>query len=72
MVIDWDYMPIIRCVLDEKHADFQWGFDESVREARHKYKKAHWFEVPDTREGWAQAVEKIETMAFEKKFKNEL
>lgn len=72
MAVNWDYMPIIRCVLDEKHADFQWGIDESVREARHKYKKAHWFEVPDTREGWAQAVEKIEIMAFEKKYKEEL
>jgi len=72
MVVNWDYMPIVRCVLDEKHADFQWGIDESVREARHKYKAAHWFEVPDTREGWAQAVEKIETMAFDKKYKEEL
>ncbi len=45
------------------------GDDESVREARHKYKKAHWFEVPDTREGWAQAVEKIEVMAYEKNLK---
>lgn len=72
MVVDWDYMPIIRCVLDEQHADFQWGMDESVRDARHKYKSAHWFEVPDTREGWAQAVEKIELMAFEKKYKEEV
>ncbi len=72
MAVNWDYMPIIRCVLDDKHGDFQWGIDESVREARHKYKKAHWFEVPDTREGWAQAVEKIEIMAFEKKYKEEL
>jgi adenosylcobalamin-dependent ribonucleoside-triphosphate reductase len=72
MVVNWDNMPIIRCVLDEKHADFQWGIDESVRDARHKYKQAHWFEVPDTREGWAQAVEKIELMAFEKKYKEEL
>lgn len=72
MVVDWDYMPIIRCVLDEAHADFQWGMDESVRDARHKYKAAHWFEVPDTREGWAQAVEKIELMAFEKKYKEDV
>jgi len=72
MVTNWDYMPIVRCVLDEKHADFQWGIDESVREARHKYLSAHWFEVPDTREGWAQAVEKIEIMAFDKKYKEEL
>ena len=72
MVVDWDYMPIVRCVLDEKHKDFLWGDDESVREARHKYKKAHWFIIPDTREGWAQGVEKIETMTYEKKYRDEL
>ncbi len=72
MVVDWDYMPIIHCVLDENHADFIWGEDESMREARKKYKDVHWFEVPDTREGWAQVVEKIETMAFEKKYKDDV
>jgi adenosylcobalamin-dependent ribonucleoside-triphosphate reductase len=72
MVVDWDNMPIIRCVLDEKHTDFIWGEDESVREAKHKYDQAHWFEVPDTREGWAQAVEKLELMAFQKKYKDDL
>lgn len=72
MVTDWDKMPIIRCVLDEKHPDFIWGEDESVRDAKHKYDKAFWFDVPDTREGWAQAVEKIETMAYEKKYKDNL
>ena len=72
MVVDWDYMPIVRCVLDESHPDFIWGEDESVRDARHKYGKVHWFEVPDTREGWAQAIEKIEIMAFEKKYKDNL
>lgn len=71
MIVDWDNMPIIRCVLDESHPDFIWGEDESVKEARHKYDKVHWFEVPDTREGWAQIVEKIELMAFEKKYANE-
>lgn len=72
MVVDWDHMPIIRCVLDENHPDFIWGEDESVRDAKHKYGKVFWFEVPDTREGWAQAVEQIETMAFEKKYKDNL
>ena len=63
-VVDWDYMPIVRCVLDESHADFEWGMDESVKDARHKYDKVYWFEVPDSREGWAQAIEKMETMAL--------
>lgn len=72
MVVDWDYMPIVRCVLDDSHGDFVWGEHESVRDAKHKYQKNYWFEVPDTREGWAQAVEKVETMAFERKYKNDI
>lgn len=72
MVVDWDNMPIVHCVLDTKHKDFMWGDDESVEEAKRKYKKAIWFEVPDTREGWAQAVEKIETMAYERKNRDDI
>jgi ribonucleoside-triphosphate reductase (formate) len=74
-VVNWDNMPSVRCVISETHPDFVWGFDESVRDAEHKYGKGdniHWFKVPDSREGWAQAVEMMETMAFEKKFKDEL
>jgi len=70
-VVDWDYMPTLRCVLDEKHPDFEWGEDESVKDARHKYGKVYWYEVPDTREGWAQAVEKLEVMAYERKYKDD-
>lgn len=72
MIVNWDNMPIIHCVLDDHHADFIWGEDESVRDAQHKYAKSYWFKVPDTREGWAEAVEKIETMAFEKKYKDDI
>lgn len=71
MVVNWDNMPIVRCVMDESHKDFVWGDIESVRDAKHKYAKAYWYEVPDTREGWAQAIEKIETMAYEKKYKDD-
>lgn len=70
-VVNWDNMPIVHCVIDQTHADFQWGIDESVKDARHKYKDAVWYEVPDSREGWASAIEKLETMAFEKKYKND-
>jgi ribonucleoside-triphosphate reductase (formate) len=73
-VVNWDNMPSVRCVMAEEHPDFVWGFDESVREAKHKYGNGdsiHWFEVPDSREGWAQAIEMMEVMAFEKKFKDE-
>ncbi len=78
-VVDWDNMPNVRCVISDEHTDFVWGFDESVRDARHKYGDrereedgVHWFEVPDTREGWAQAVEMVEVMAYEKKFKDDI
>lgn len=75
-VVNWDNMPNVRCVIAEEHPDFSWGVDESVRDAEHKYGRGkdgiHWFEVPDSREGWAQAIEKVETMAFEKKYKDDL
>jgi adenosylcobalamin-dependent ribonucleoside-triphosphate reductase len=76
-VVNWDNMPNVRCVIDESHPDFVWGFDESVRDAKHKYgdcdnDDVHWFEVPDSREGWAQAIEMMEVMAFERKHKDEM
>ena len=74
-VVNWDNMPNVRCVIDDSHADFVWGFDESVRDAKHKYGESdsvHWFEVPDSREGWSQALELMETMTFEKKFKDDI
>lgn len=74
-VVNWDNMPNVRCVIDDSHPDFVWGFDESVRDAKHKYgneDNTHWFEVPDSREGWSQAVEMLEVMAFEKKYKDDL
>ncbi len=72
-VVDWDNMPNVRCVIDDTHADFVWGFDESVRDAKHKYGESEnvtWFEVPDSREGWSEAIEMMEMMAFEKKHKD--
>lgn len=76
-IVDWDFMPNVRCVIDDSHADFVWGFDESVRDAKHKYGDCetdgvHWFDVPDSREGWAQAIEMIEIMAYEKKYKDDI
>lgn len=74
-IVNWDNMPNVRCVIAEDHADFTWGEDESVKDAKHKYGEdsgIHWFEVPDSREGWAQAVEMVEIMAYEKKYKDDL
>lgn len=75
MVVNWDDCPNVRCVLDEGHADFDFAADESLNDAKHKYgsgERVHWFEVPDSREGWAMAIEKMETMAFQKAFRDDL
>lgn len=75
MVVNWDNCPTVRCVLDESHPDFDYSAHESVRDARHKYgsgESVHWFEVPDSREGWGQAIEMMETMAFQKAFRDDL
>jgi adenosylcobalamin-dependent ribonucleoside-triphosphate reductase len=75
MLVDWNYMPNVRCVLDESHADFNFQEHESVRDARHKYGRGQdviWFEVEDSREGWAKALEKLETMTYQKAFKDSI
>lgn len=65
MLIDWSLAPSVRCVLSETHKDYEWGVDESVRDAkRKKYKDVIWYDVPDTREGWAKALEQWETLAY--------
>jgi adenosylcobalamin-dependent ribonucleoside-triphosphate reductase len=69
MLVNWDYAPTVRCVLDSSHPDFDWANHESRRDAEHKFGKGQnvvWFEVPDSREGWAKALEVLEVMAFEK------
>ena len=69
MVVDWSKMPIVVPVCDHAHKDVQSGEINALTkaEADHMYKfaKRTYFEVPDTREGWAKAVEKLEVMAFE-------
>lgn len=69
MLVDWDNAPTLRCVLSDSHPDFDYSAHESVRQAKHKYgtgRDVMWFEVPDSREGWARAVEIWESAAFEK------
>jgi len=67
MLTNWDYMPNVLCVLGNDHKDFDYSLHQTPRDARHKYgDNAIWFKVPDSREGWAQAVEKLETLTFEK------
>lgn len=70
ILVDWNNAPNLRVVLSNKHPDFDWSAHEDVRDAEHKYgrdsKSVMWYKVPDTREGWAQAVEVWENAAFEK------
>lgn len=72
MVVDWSRMPIVVPVVDHAHADVLSGEINSLTraEAEHTYKFANRtvFEVPDTREGWAEAVECLEVMAFEGRY----
>ena len=75
MLVDWDHAPTVRCVLDEMHPDFDYSAHESVRDAKHKYgtgRDVMWYAVPDTREGWAKALEILEVAAFEKIHKDKL
>ena len=69
MLVNWDHAPNLRCVLDSSHSDFDYSAHESVRDARHKYGEGPhvmWYEVPDSREGWAKALEIWENSAWEK------
>jgi adenosylcobalamin-dependent ribonucleoside-triphosphate reductase len=75
MLVNWDYAPDLRVVIDENHQDYDYSAHESVRDAQHKYgsgKDVMWFEVPDSREGWAKALEVWEHAAFEKIHKDKL
>ena len=75
MLVDWDHMPTVRVVLDDSHPDFDYSQHTSVRDARHLYgsgSKVEWLEVADSREGWAEAVEKLEIMTYQKVFRDHL
>lgn len=65
---DLSKMPIVAPVIDMGHKDVQSGEIVAMtrRDAEHLYagRKIVHFEVPDSREGWAKVLEKIEYMAF--------
>lgn len=65
---DLSKMPIVVPVIDMSHKDVQSGEIVAMtrRDAEHLYagRKIVHFEVPDSREGWAKVLEKIEYMAF--------
>jgi hypothetical protein len=61
-------LPITVCVIDMFHKDCQSGEINALdlRNAKHLYagREIEVFEVPDSREGWAKALEKMELAAF--------
>ncbi len=75
MLVNWDNMPTIRVVLDDVHPDFDHSQHTSVRDARHLYGKGAnvtWHEVGDSREGWAEAIELLEIMTYQKVYRDHL
>jgi ribonucleoside-triphosphate reductase (formate) len=70
MLVDYNFMPIVIPCIDWHHKDVQTGeiTFQTAHDMRHLYAgmKIVEFRVPDSREGWAQAMEKIEVMTFRK------
>jgi hypothetical protein len=69
---DLNHMPIVVPVIDWSHKDVASGKIAGYlteRDARHLYqgREITTFRVPDSREGWAKAVEIIERYAFERR-----
>jgi hypothetical protein len=69
MQVDWRLMPTVAVVIDQTHPDVQSGeivaLDRRNAEHLYRHKQQILFEVPDSREGWAQAIEFLETLTFE-------
>lgn len=77
ILVDYKNLPIIVPVIDQMHSDVLSGEISErldLRSAKHLYKSKTMtiFEVEDSREGWAKAIEKIEVMAFQRIHRNEI
>jgi hypothetical protein len=77
MKVDYRKMPIVVPVISNQHKDVLLGeingcFD--IKEGLLSYlgRQFHSFKVPDSREGWAKAIEKIETMTYAGKHRDEV
>ena len=76
MLIDWEkHLPNIVPVLSSMHPDFDYNIHIDPRDAKHMYGEDNesvvWFKVPDSREGWAQAMEMIETITYFNQLNND-
>ena len=68
---DLNFMPIVVPVIDWSHQDVAQGLVKghlTLRDAQHLYagRTTTIYTVPDSREGWAKAIEQIEVAAYEK------
>lgn len=71
MLVDYNNLPVIVPVIQSSHPDVLSGeiaerLDKRSAEHLYQNKTINHFEVEDSREGWARAIEKIELMAFQK------
>lgn len=73
---DLNQLPITVCTIDMMHKDVQTGEINALdlRTAKHLYagRNIEVFEVPDSREGWAKAIEKMEVAAFQGTRRNDV
>lgn len=71
MHVDYHFLPTVVPVIDSMHADVLSGeiserFDKRSAEHFYRQKEILFFDVPDSREGWAKSIEKMELLAFKK------
>lgn len=66
-IVDWRYMPKIHIVLSSHHRDYDGRWEPSLAGALVRAERDPViFTVPDSREGWAEAVMQIEDMTWAK------
>jgi hypothetical protein len=74
MLVDYRQLPIVVPAIDDDHADVKAGRinapDPRMVFAASQDREIATFRVPDTREGWAKALEHMELMAFERKHRD--
>lgn len=76
MLVDYANLPIVVPVIDSHHKDAQSGeivaMDRRTAEHLYRGRNGHTFVVPDSREGWAKALEKMELMAFQRVYRDDV
>lgn len=71
MVLDWTKQPRVLCAIDHTHADVVSGEiyglpDLASAKKRFAGLTTTVFKVPDSREGWTKAIERLEVMAWQR------